>query len=381
MKLYSLPILALLILMSIETNEPTMSVDYNDTVAPGDIVNFSIHIENTTIYPCNDCVAYVDIDSMDDETLAHILDISPPFNLPSIFPSDYNVNGGLYIKWGSDTPNGTYDIPIVFEGTLGECDGGCFPFTLTHTYNVALERDVPKIQYMCNRVCDVIGGLNAELPVTLTNSGAGNANDVKISIYGEIEGYVSPDSFDSLLSSDTYPTTIYINTSDLDPGFYDLGLNIVYYDDYFKLYSENVTFRIQVRPQRPQMEYEILQEGRNIIFSLVNEGGLKAKDITTSISIGDEELYNEMIDEITTTGSVLIPLHVPEGVYGDVSMGVEISYFSNDGEAFSEAGETFINIPKNTTGSDYKYYYALAVFIMAFVSIIVVRKRWIGREK
>ncbi|MBN1785404.1 MAG: hypothetical protein JW825_00235 [Candidatus Methanofastidiosa archaeon] len=364
-----------LLLLSIETNEPTMSIDYNDVVIPGDTVVFNITVENTTVNQCNDCIIYIDTISMDNETLAHIKNIGSPIALPSTFESESIINAELMLELGSDTPNGVYYIPIVFEGTLGNCDGGCFPFRISHTYGITVTRNVPEIAYECNRVCDVIGGLNAELPLRFTNNGTGDANNVKISLYGSIDGYISPDNFDVMEPNEQYFTTVYINTSELSPGFYDLGVNFVYYDDYFKLYSSKITFRIQVRPQRPQMEISILTDGRNLLIDLKNEGGLKAKDVTLELAIDGEKMIEEEIDVINSTGSVLLPVSLPSSVDGEVSLSAYVTYYNTEGEVYTDNSEMFLYIPKDSSGNDNIYYYLVAGALIICIFLIWVKRR------
>jgi len=377
MKLYSLPIFALLLFSLIETNEPTLSVDFNDRVIPGDSVLFEIMVENTTVNKCNDCIVYVDTNGMDVETLAHIDDVGGPLHLPDDFQSEGLFNGTIEVLLGSDCPDGEYRIPIVFEGTLGDCDGGCYPFRIQHEYVITVTRNLPALAFECERVCDFIGGLNAEIPMSIVNTGAGVANDVKLSLYGVVGGYVYPDSFEIIGPSDSYPTTVYVNTANLSPGFYDLGVNIVYYDEYFKLYSEKVKFRIQVRPQRPQIELEVLNDGRSILIDISNEGGLKAKEIEMGVEINGNEVLSENIDEIGSAGSVLIPLEVPEDLYGDLDLSLDIYYKSADGQTFETNREMFLNIPKNNSESNRTYYYLLAGVAMIFVSFVLVKKIWV----
>ncbi|HPR41034.1 MAG TPA: hypothetical protein PK718_00610 [Candidatus Methanofastidiosa archaeon] len=380
MKLYSVPLLVLLLMLFIETNEPTLSVDYNDTVIPGDTVTFDIMVENTTVNRCNYCTIYIDTVTMDQETLSHIDLISDPIYLPPSLESGEYMSGTISLDLSQNIPDGDYIIPLVFEGTLGDCDGGCYPFRVQHDYTITVTRNLPSLSYDCDRVFDFIGGLNAEIPMCIFNNGAGSARNLKLSIYGVIGGYISPDSFNTLESSESCSATIYVNTADLDPGIYDVGINIVYYDEYFKLYSDNVKLRIQVRPQRPQLEIEILNDERSVLINLKNEGGLKAIDIAMDVSVDGTLVFNEMIDEIGSASSMLIPIDIPVDIYGDVDMDVDISYQSSDGESFETNGEMFLNIPKNSSKSNRGYYILLLGVAIVCVSLILVRKKWVKRN-
>ncbi len=374
MKLYSVALLGLLLFFSIETTEPTMSIDYTGHVTPGDFVAFSIFVDNTTVNPCNNGMVYININAIDEDIKKYVNIIKGEEMLDPILPSGEGSNLLLQLEMTPDTPNGEYDIPIMFEGTLGTCDGGCFPFSVVQTCTISVTRKVPELKTDFERTFDVVGGNNASLPFSFTNAGTGSAKDLKISISGSIEGMITPDAFLSIAPGSTNTATISLNTEFLESGIYYLNLNVLYYDNYFKLYTEKIPFMVQVRPYRPQLEIEILNSNRSIIVEIKNEGGIKASEITFTLYVNDEACLHETIDEIKTRGSILIPVQLDDGIYGDTLFFANADY-GGCNECYSATKEIFINIPENSSeGIPNKYYCAIGI-IAALCVVIVMRRR------
>ncbi|MHC1609676.1 MAG: COG1361 S-layer family protein [Candidatus Methanofastidiosia archaeon] len=374
MKLYSVALLGLLLFFSIETTEPTMSIDYTGHVAPGDFVVFSIFVDNTTVNSCNNGVVYIDVDSINEDIKKYVSIIKGEEMLEPLLQSGEGANLLLQLEMTPDTPNGEYDIPIMFEGTLGTCDGGCFPFSAVQTCTITVERKVPELRTDFERTFDVVGGNNALLHFSFTNTGTGNAKDLKISISGSIEGTVTPDTFLSIATGSTNTATISLNTELLEPGIYYLNVNVLYYDSYFKLYTEKIPFMVQVRPYRPQLEIEILNSNRSIIVEIKNEGGIKASEITFTLYVNDEAYLHETIDEIKTRGSILIPVQLDDGIYGGTLFFANAEY-GGCNECYSASKEIFINIPENSSGGiPIKYYCAIGI-IAALCVVLIMRRR------
>lgn len=370
--------LGLLLLLSIETTDPTMSIAYSEVVTPGDTVYFSIRIDNTTAHTCNEGLVSFDLDAADPPVRVHfhpLIPEGPVSPLASMEASDTVV---LSVEVYADAPNGQYDIPIVYETTMGTCDGGCFPIAISQVCTVEVKRNLPEMYYEFDRSYDLTAGTTVSLPFYFANRGTGNASNCKISVSGVDGVQVSRDSYSRILPQESYTPAIVIDTAGLDPGFYYLNVNVVYYDDYFKLYTDKLSFLVQVRPPNPLIDVSILQEKRALIIDLANEGGLKAKNIILSLHLDNEYFMAESVDELIPRGELLIPVSLPEDVYGSLLFRASVTYEDTAGTPYFAEREIFINVPKNTGRSLPSPWYALfaGIVVAAGAALVLRRKKW-----
>ncbi len=377
MKLYSVALLGLLLLFSIETTDPTMSITYSEQVAPGEQVIFSVRIDNTTLDTCNGGTVFIDAEAMSPDILDHIALIKAE---ASVSPLDSMVSADtamLLLEVLSDAPNGTYEIPITFEGTLGQCDGGCFPFSVTQLCTIEIKRKLPEMYYEFDRVYDFTVGGTEDVLFSFTNRGMGVASNCKIFVSGPIDATVAPDSFDAVGPLESQVVTITFDTGTLSPDFYYLNVNVAYYDDYFKLYTEKVPFMVQVRPPNPQITMDILHTGRSLIVDLSNQGGLKAIDICVDVDVGGSLYAQETIDELIPRGALLVPISLSSDIQGDMPVTATVTYADMLGNSYDVHREIFISLSKNTSkNTSYIYYSIFGIFLVAGSVLVLRRKPW-----
>jgi hypothetical protein len=381
MKLYSVALLGLLLLLSIETTEPTMSISYNEQVAPGEQVFFTIRIDNTTVDACNGGAVFIDTAGMDQQLLDHVVIINEREDVGAIEPTGSVVDLVLAMEVLSDAPNGVYDVPITFEGTLGHCDGGCFPFSITQICQIEIKRRLPEMYYEFDRTHDFTVGDSGDVLFSFANRGMGSASNCNIFVTGSIGAEVIPCTFNEVGPQESHTVTISFDTERMNPDFYYLNVNITYYDDYFKLYTEKVPFMVQVRPPNPQLDMEILHTGKSLIIDLSNQGGLKAVDIQVSVDVGGILYASEAVDELIPRGALLVPLSLDDRFTGDVPISATVAYSDLLGNVYEGHREIFISISENTTrNTSYLYYGIFGIFLVVGSVLLLRRKSWNAKQ-
>ncbi len=377
MKLYSVALLGLLLLVSIETTDPTMSITYSEQVVPGEQVIFSVRIDNTTLDTCNGGTVFIDAEAMSMDILDHIVLIKPESSVSPLDSMESADTAVLLLEVLSGAPNGIYDIPITFEGTLGQCDGGCFPFSVTQLCTIKIKRKLPEMYYEFDRVYDFTVGGTEDVLFSFTNQGMGSASNCKIFVSGPIDVKVIPGSFGTVGPLESNVVTITFDTGKLSPDFYYLNVNVAYYDDYFKLYTEKVPFMVQVRPSYPQITMDILHTGHSLIVDLSNQGGLKAIDISVDVEVDGVLYTQETIDELIPRGALLVPISLASDIKGDVPVSATVTYADMLGNSYGEQREIFISISKNTSkNTSYIYYSIFGIFLVVGSVLVLRRKPW-----
>lgn len=348
MKLYSVVFVALLALAMVETSEPTMSVDYTEQAAPGGMVLFSIRIDNTTDSPCCNSYVHIDTAAMDDSDLSAFNIIKGKATLePTIGPGS-SSQALLQLQVNSGTPDDVYDVAITFEGGLGTCEGGCFPFTVSQSFPVTVKRKVPSLYYEYERTNDVVSGAAEDITITILNTGTGDAKDFKLNVGGGLDTTVSPSTISSIPASSSKSATVTINASDVPAGKYELSLNVAFYDTYFRLYTDTMPLVVQMRPPRPQLEVEALYGPDSLILQLSNVGGLKAQSIAVDATLDGTKVVDQDIDIIASQGTLLIPVNVSSGLSDGSVVSFDATYEDIDGTSYSLQREIFINISEDS---------------------------------
>lgn len=369
----------LLIMASMDAGEPTISVQCEGQYVPGDTVEMTVIVSNTTGYPLSDGIVYIDLSQMDSTLRTHVGDTFGGHMLPELLASGESDSVILTLEIRTETPDGTYEIPITFEGSVGDCEGGCFPFSITEFCTARVERKLPDLHYNIEPSYDVVSDSEISLPLTFSNRGDGPARNIRVSLSGDLECTLSPETFDMLEDGAEESTTLYLDTKGIGPGFYSQTFNVLYYDEYFRLYNEQVEFMFQARPLQPLLSSSLLCQNSCTLLEIVNEGGLKAFDVTYMITCCGNVVQKETIDELKTGGSVLAPVCFDAADSGKVAVAMNIEYFSFDGTRYFEDKEIFLNISKNTTSSNTLYYFIVAAALLVALAF-VGRKRWLTKK-
>jgi hypothetical protein len=375
MKLYSVVFIALLAMALVETSEPTMSVDHTQQAAPGEIILFSIRVDNTTESPCCNSFVRIDTEAMSDDALAAFNIIKGRATLEPTLEPGSSTQALLQLQVNTGTPDDVYDVAISFEGGLGSCEGGCFPFTTTQSFPVTVARKVPSLYYEYDRTVDVVSGTTEDISITILNTGTGEAKDFKINVGGQLDTGVTPSSISSIPSSSSKSATITVNDSHVDAGRYELSLNIAFYDAYFRLYTDTMPLVVHIRPPRPQLTVEAFYDPDSLILEVNNEGGLKAQSIALDADLDGTKVVTQDIDVIASQGTLLIPVTLPSGLSDGSVLTIDATYHDIGGTGYTYDREIFINISEDSGRGTIVLAIVLIGAIIASAAYVVKRKR------
>jgi hypothetical protein len=326
----------------------TLEYEYPSQVLVGEEVEIKITLINTAGNNVWECQVKIDKESIPDRFIEYMqftvdeAEFTGPIRYK--MRDEYGTDQiSLKMRFKKGIRGGTYTIPLLFSGRVGECKDGCIPLP-PQEKDIKVTVIVPKpfLTLQTNARVEAKEE-TVTIPFKLKNTGTGKATNIVVTTGpAEIPTEVELNST-ALNPENELDGTIILDASGLSTGVYPLDINLTYSDENFNNSGKKETIDIIItrepqtetsppttEPPRGNMYYEEamqqLSEGsyREAVTSFIEAEFeyLRAGDTGKALECRDnvEEIIDilstEKEPEGTDTYSIVVGLLIGSAVSG-----------------------------------------------------------------
>ncbi len=241
----------------------------------------------------------------------------------------------LKIEIDNNAEVGTYKIPLLIRGEIGNCRGGCVPYLLVKNIEFNVVKDYPSIKVdFSSYPEEVFQGESISIPFKISNFGQGNANNITLRVpstnnfttslsVGEIRIFRPQNSRDVILTITA--------DEDAEVRSYNTDLIIEYFDAYENKRAslEPISFTIKDSELIRNAEAYYVQGNEyfnNGNYSLALEQYEKSKEAYEQLGFTEKVSEINAKIELTESEIELKKADVSVPIY--VGLGVLISFVS-----------------------------------------------------
>lgn len=297
----------------------TLEYDYPSQVLVGEEIEIKVKLTNTAGNNVWDCKVKIDKEKIPNYVLPFIdfrVD-EAKFTAP-LYYMKRGEHGqdqvSLKIVFKKGVRGGTYSIPLVFSGRVGECKDGCIPLPPQEKkLRIAVIVPKPFLTIQTTKRVEVKTD-TVDISFVLKNSGTGKATNIVITTSpGELSTEVDLNST-VLNVEEEMKGTIILDASQLEAGTYSLDINLTYSDENFNNSGKKETVDVVVTKEKITETPPPTSQGDTYyVQGLQNLSNEAYKEAIASfieaefhyLNAGDTEKASECRDQIETITNLL----------------------------------------------------------------------------